>query len=67
MTLPYHANSIFFFIKLHNSSFGQLQKDADKELIITVQAYDGTSSMHFQAQGHVHSRLSVWDTYMYCR
>ena len=45
----------------------QLQKDIGKELIITAQTYDGASSMRFQAQGHVRSRISAWGMYIYCR
>lgn len=39
----------------------------NKELIITAQTYDGASSMRYQAQGHIRSRLSSWGFYIYCR
>ncbi|CAF1070347.1 unnamed protein product [Rotaria sordida] len=44
-----------------------LQQETNKELIITAQTYDGASSMRYQAQGHVRSRLSAWAIYIYCR
>lgn len=44
-----------------------LQKQVGKEFIITAQTYDGAACMRFQAQGHVHSRLSAWAVYVYCR
>ncbi|CAF3776542.1 unnamed protein product [Rotaria sordida] len=43
-----------------------LQQETNKELIITAQTYDGASSMRYQAQGHVRSRLSAWAIYIYC-
>ncbi|CAF1104271.1 unnamed protein product [Rotaria sordida] len=42
-------------------------RETNKELIITAQTYDGASSMRYQAQGHVRSRLSAWAIYIYCR
>ena len=44
-----------------------LQRAAGKRFIITAQSYDGASSMRYQAQGHIRSRLSVWAMYVYCR
>jgi hypothetical protein len=53
--------------KIAQQFIEQLQKDINKELIITAQTYDGAASMRFQAQGHVRSRLSAWGMYVYCR
>jgi len=44
-----------------------LEKDANKKLIITAQTYDGAPTMRYQAQGHIRSYLSTWAFYMYCR
>ena len=44
-----------------------MQKQADKNFIITAQTYDGAASMRFQAKGHIQGRLSAWAFYIYCR
>jgi hypothetical protein len=45
----------------------KLERECGKKLIITAQTYDGASSMRYQAQGHIRSRLSAWGFYVYCR
>jgi hypothetical protein len=55
-----------FFI-LIEKFLNQLEKDPDKQFIVTGQTYDRVSSMRHQTSGYVRGRLSAWGFYIYCR
>lgn len=50
-----------------NKFLHHLQEELGKNLILIGQCFDGASSMRFQAQGHVRSRINAFAMYIQCR
>ncbi len=45
----------------------ELQNELGKKLILIGQCFDGASSLRFQGQGHIRSRINAFAMYIHCR
>ncbi len=45
----------------------ELQNELGKKLILIGQCFDGASSLRFQGQGHIRSRINAFAMYVHCR